>query len=139
MNNTLLKQRIISLAAGALLSLLAACATTASPRAESALLSAGFTAKVATTAKQRQELQTLPEGRISSVTRNEKTFYISPDAPNNRLYVGNKAQYETYKRLTTPLRDSSGPVMRQPIIRGGIKIPVETFYDWPPFGNENPR
>jgi len=137
--NTLLKQRTINFAVVALLGLLGACATTTSPSVENSLLSAGFKAKVATTARQRQELQTLREGKISSVTQKGKTLYIYPDPPQNQLYVGNTAQYETYKRLATPLRDSSGPVMRDPIIYGGIKIPVETFYDWPPFGDEGPQ
>ena len=75
MNNTVLKQRIISLAAGALLSLLTACAT-------------------------------------------------SPYASKPPL---------------TASRDSSGPVRNPDIIRGGYKIPVTTYYDWPPFGDESPR
>lgn len=94
MKNTLLKQRTINLAVVALVSPLGACATTASPRAENLLLSAGFKAKVATTAKQRQELQTLPEGKLSPVTQKGKKFYIYPDAPHNQMYVGNKAQYQ---------------------------------------------
>src|SRR5438477_7235796 len=110
MKNTRLKQRTINLAVIALVSLLGACATTASPRAENVLLSAGFKAKVATTVKQRQELQTLPEGKITAVRQKGKTFYIYPDAPHNQLYVCNTEQYQPYKNMVTKQPTSPGPI-----------------------------
>jgi len=108
MKDTLLKQRTIDLSLVALVSLLGACATTASPRAENVLLSAGFKAKVATTAKQRQELQMLPEGKVSAVKQKGKTFYIYPDAPHNQIYVGNKAQYRAYRKRVLRMGTSWG-------------------------------
>ena len=127
MKNTLLKQRTINLALVALVSLLGGCATTASPRAENVLLSAGFKAKVATTAKQRQELQTLPKGKVSAVRQKGKTFYVYPDAPHNQIYVGNKAQYEAYKKLAAQQPTSAGPIQfeaytpgRKRVLRMGI-------------------
>jgi hypothetical protein len=39
----------------------------------------------------------------------------------------------------TASRDSSGPVKNPDIISGGNRIPVTTYYDWPPFGDQNPR
>jgi hypothetical protein len=132
MKNTLLKQRTINLAVVALVSLLGACATTASPRAENVLLSAGFKAKVATTAKQQQELQTLPEGKISAVRQKGKTFYIYPDAPHNQIYVGNKAQYEAYKKLAAQQPTSAGPIQFEAYGPGG-NVTVKEFYGWAPF------
>jgi hypothetical protein len=75
MNNTLLKPRVISVALGAVLSLLTACA--ASPYAS--------------------------------------------------------------KPPLTASRDSSGPVKNPDIIRDGTRIPVETYYNWPPIGNNGPH
>lgn len=132
MKNTLLKQRTINLALVALVSLLGACATTASPRAENVLLSAGFKAKVATTAKQREELQTLPEGKISAVRQKGKTFYIYPDAPHNQIYVGNKEQYQAYKNLVGQQPTSPGPIQFEAYAPGG-NISVREFYGWAPF------
>ena len=132
MKNTRLKQRTINLAVIALVSLLGACATTASPRAENALLSAGFKAKVATTDKQRQELHTLPEGKISAVRQKGKTFYIYPDAPHNQIYVGNKAQYEAYKQLAAQQPTSPGPIQFEAYTPGG-NVAVKEFYGWAPF------
>jgi hypothetical protein len=43
------------------------------------------------------------------------------------------------KGLLTASRDSSGPVKNPDIIDGGTRIPVETYYNWPPLGNNNPR
>ena len=39
----------------------------------------------------------------------------------------------------TASRDSSGPVRDPDIIDGGTRIPVETYYNWPPFGDRNPQ
>jgi hypothetical protein len=132
MKNTLLRQRTINLALVALVSLLGACATTASPRAENVLLSAGFKAKVATTAKQREELQTLPEGKISAVRQKGKTFYIYPDAPHNQIYVGNKEQYQAYKNLVGQQPTSPGPIQFEAYAPAG-NISVREFYGWAPF------
>ena len=103
--------------------LLAAFAADASPQPESLLLRAGFKAKVATTAKQRQELKTLPEGKVSPVTQNEKTFYIYPDATRNQIYVGNEGQYQAYQNLITKARGSARPIVNTDSVRGNpIKV-----------------
>jgi hypothetical protein len=130
--NTLFKQRTINLAVVALVSLLGACATTASPRTENILLSAGFKAKGATTAKQRQELQTLPKGKVSAVRQKGKKFYVYPDAPHNQIYVGNKAQYQAYKNLAAQQSASAGPIQFENSTPGG-NVTVREFYGWAPF------
>jgi PBP1b-binding outer membrane lipoprotein LpoB len=132
MKNTPLKQRTINLAVVALVTLFGGCATTASPGVENVLLSAGFKAKVATTAKQRQELQTLPEGKISAVRQKGKTFYIYPDAPHNQIYVGNKAQYQAYKKLAAQEPTGPGPIQFEAYAPGG-NVNVREFYGWAPF------
>jgi hypothetical protein len=43
------------------------------------------------------------------------------------------------RRPLTASRDSSGPVKNPDIIRDGTRIPVETYYNWPPIGDNNPR
>jgi hypothetical protein len=132
MNYVILKNAATRLTLTAFITLLGACATAPSPQAENTLLSAGFKAKVASTTRQRQELRILPEGTVSAVTRKGKTYYVYPDASQDKLYVGNKTQYQTYKQLITPPRDSSGPLLSE-WITPSATIPVETIYDWPPF------
>jgi hypothetical protein len=112
--------------------LLAAFAADASPQPESLLLRAGFKAKVATTAKQRQELKTLPEGKVSPVSQKGKTFYIYPDRPRNEIYVGNKAQYETYKNSIGQQNNSARPIKAEDSVHG-FQVPVREFYGWEPF------
>jgi hypothetical protein len=42
-------------------------------------------------------------------------------------------------RPLTASRDSSGPVSDPDIITGGVRIPVDTYYNWPPIGDQGPR
>jgi hypothetical protein len=132
MRNTLLKQSATNLTVVALVSLFTGCATTASPQAENLLLSAGFKARVATTAKQQEELRTLPTGKISPVRQNGKTFYVYPDAAHNQIYVGNRAQRETYKHLKEQQPNSAGPIVFQDNVKGN-DITIKEFYGWEPF------
>jgi hypothetical protein len=46
---------------------------------------------------------------------------------------------DTSRRPLTASRDSSGPVRNPDIIDGGTRIPVETYYNWPPIGDTGPR
>ena len=90
-------------------------------------------AGAATTARQRQEFQTLPAGKISPVRQNGKTFYVYPDAPHNQIYVGNKAQRQMYKRLKAQQPNSSGPIVFEDHTAGG-NVTVKEFYGWAPLG-----
>jgi hypothetical protein len=132
MKNILLKRRTIDFAMVALLGLFWAGSAVAAPTADSLLLSAGFKAKVATTAKQRQELKTLPEGTVSPISQRGKTFYIYPDTQRNEIYVGNEAQYQAYQNLTAQHDKNTGPIKRKDNVRG-FEVPVREFYGWEPF------
>jgi len=132
MKKRLLKQTTTILAVVALLALLGGCAAAGSSRAETSLLSTGFTAKVAMTAKQRQELQTLPEGKVSLVRQNGKTFYVYPDAPDNQIYVGSEAQYQAYENLLAQQPKSTDPFVIKKYIAGHW-VPVKVYFGWAPF------
>jgi hypothetical protein len=43
------------------------------------------------------------------------------------------------RRPLTASRDSSGPVQDPDIISGGVRIPVNTYYNWPAIGDQGPR
>jgi hypothetical protein len=132
MKNILLKQTAINFTIIALLGLLWGGSAVATPNAENLLLSAGFKAKAATTAKQRQELKTLPEGTVSPVMQRGSTFYIYPDSPRNEIYVGNKAQYQAYQNLIAQKSESAGPIKTKDNVRGN-EVPIRDFYGWEPF------
>jgi hypothetical protein len=78
----------------------AGCATPpAAPRVDPNELQAlGFTTLVATTSVQQQWVQSLAPGKFRAVQRNGKQFYIYPDAPGNRIYVGGPAHYAAYRQ-----------------------------------------
>ncbi|MBK7080541.1 MAG: hypothetical protein IPH55_07230 [Betaproteobacteria bacterium] len=92
----------------ALAVVVAGCAATATPRVdESELLAQGFKVLVATTTVQKEWVQTLPPGQIRPMQRNDKKYYIYPDAPRNRIYVGGPTQYEAYLRAHPDSRASA--------------------------------
>jgi len=111
--------------------LVAALTANASSKSQSLLLSAGFKTKFATTAQQRQELKTLPEGRVSPVTQNGKKFYVYPDASRNQLYVGKEPEYQAYRKLAAKARGSAEPILITFPDRGN-PIKVREFYGFGP-------
>jgi hypothetical protein len=131
MKNILSKQKSIQFTVVAMLSLLCAGSAMATSNAEALLLSAGFKAKAATTAKQRQELKTLPEGKVSPVTQNGKTFYVYADRSRNQLYVGKEAEYQIYRNLSAKARSSAGPIVTT-IPNRGNPIKVREIYGFGP-------
>jgi hypothetical protein len=132
MKNTLLNQRTVNLAFVVLAIVFAAVTAQAAPSTESQLLSAGFKAKVAQSASQRQELASLTKGKISPVTQNGKTFYVYPDAQHNQLYVGTEGDYQTYLDLITKAGGSARPIENSDYI-GGNQVKVREVYGWQPF------
>jgi hypothetical protein len=129
MKNIRLKQTI-NFTVVALLSLLWAGSAIAAPT-ESLLVLAGFKAKAATTAKQRQELKSLPEGTVSPVSQKGKTFYIYPDAQRGQIYVGNAAEYQAFGDLVATPRGSAGPIVNKDNLRG-TQVPVREIYGFGP-------
>jgi hypothetical protein len=70
----------------------------APPQKEIMLQQAGFKTHTVTTARQKEHLRALPEGKVSIVQQNGKTFYAYPDAARNLVYTGTEAQYQAYKQ-----------------------------------------
>ena len=132
MKNTLLKQGSVDIAFVVVAILVAAFTANAQPQPESLLLSAGFKARVAKTASQRQELETLAKGKVSPVTQSGKTFYVFPDAQRNQLFVGDEAQYQIYLDSITKAGGSAQPIVNTEDVRGN-QIKVREFYGWEPF------
>ena len=85
---------------GALLAVATGCASTAQQRmqqTENLLLASGFHVVPAATSAQQAHLQTLPPGKITSVKRNGKTWYVFPDAARRQLYVGTPFEYQNFQ------------------------------------------
>ena len=60
---------------------------------EGELLNLGFKVLVATTKVQQDWVRSLAPGKIRSMQRNGKKFFIYPDASRNRIFVGGHAEY----------------------------------------------
>jgi hypothetical protein len=83
----------------ALLSLAVGCASMQAQSKQSLLIAAGFKTVVPKTAAQQQKLQALPPDKIATVQKGGKTYYVFPDAANNRALVGGPKQYQSYQQL----------------------------------------
>ena len=83
------------ISAWALLALALGCASsTPTANQQDMLIAAGFKTITPRDAAQQQKLQALPPGQLAQITRNGQTYYVYPDAANNRAFVGGPDQYQ---------------------------------------------
>jgi len=83
----------------ALLVLAAGCAGTQTESKANLLIAAGFKTVAPKTAAQQQKLQALPPGKVAMIQKGGKTYYVFPEAANNRALVGGPKQYQAYQQL----------------------------------------
>ena len=90
----------------ALLALAVSCTMTQreTQHKEKLLIAAGFKVVVPRTAAQEQKLKALPSDRVTLVQKDGKTYYVFPDAANNRAYVGGPTQYQAYTQIRTAIQ-----------------------------------
>ena len=125
------------LGAVALMALIAGCETTstanntaiAKSQKQMALTQAGFKTKAIATAKQKQQVQALPQDKVSLAKHNGKTFYVYPDLAHNQVYTGNRAQYQAYKRAKVQASAQNAGINVDPDPHG---IVVNEFDGWGP-------
>ena len=67
-------------------------------RKEALLTQSGFKVMTATTAKQKEAIKGLVQGRCSAVTVNGKLVYVFPTATKDKFYYGKQAQFDKYKK-----------------------------------------
>jgi hypothetical protein len=102
----------------------------ASPQQKETMLQqAGFKVHTVTTDRQREHLQALPEGQISIVQHNGKTFYAFPDAAHNQIYTGNQAQFQAFKQAQLQASRQSSGLNVNPDPHG---IRINEFDGWGP-------
>src|SRR6516165_4680146 len=83
----------------ALLVLAVGCASTASTQSKQDLLiAAGFKMVAPKTAAQQQKLRALPPDQVAMIQKGGQTYYVYPDAANNRALVGGPKQYQSYQQ-----------------------------------------
>jgi hypothetical protein len=95
----IMRKTTILLAAIGIAVILALAAGCATGQTEDLLTKAGFKMMTATTPEQEAHLKTMPDHKLSMVQRNGKTFYVYPDIEQNRLYLGDTAEYQKYRAI----------------------------------------
>jgi hypothetical protein len=85
------------------LALMTACETTgtgqsATAQNEAILAKSGFKTVAITTPKQQQAVSKLPQGTVSPVKYQGKTYYVYPTATKNQIYVGKQAHVNAAKQ-----------------------------------------
>ena len=105
----------------------------APPQKEVMLQQAGFKTHTVTTARQKEHLQALPEGKVSIVQQNGKTFYAYPDAAHNLVYTGTEAQYQAYKQAQLQARIQNRGLNVDPDPHG---IAINEFDGFGPLGGD---
>ena len=88
--------------AWALLALADGCTSTSTQtqNEQDLLIAAGFKVVTPKTTVQQQKLQSLPPGQLAMITKGGQTYYVFPDAANNRALVGGPKQYQSYQQLS---------------------------------------
>lgn len=66
---------------------------------EQLMSAAGFRTVVPATPAQVAHLKSLPQDRITTVSKKGKTLFLFADAQNNRLLTGTQSQYKKYQQL----------------------------------------
>jgi hypothetical protein len=86
----------------AALALMSACQTTSTSQAasqnEALLAQSGFKTVPVTTPKQQQAVSKLPQGTVSAVKHQGKTYYVYPSAAQNQIYVGKQTHVNAAKK-----------------------------------------
>jgi hypothetical protein len=93
----------------ALLTLVVGCSSTSTQTQseQDLLIASGFRAVTPKDAAQQQKLQSLPPGQLAMIVKGGQTYYVFPDANNNRALVGGPKQYQTYQQYRLAQRLSA--------------------------------
>jgi hypothetical protein len=101
---------IVSAMAG--LALMSACQTTGTSQAasqnEALLTQSGFKTIAVTTPKQQQAVSKLPQGTVSAVKHQGKTYYVYPSAAQDKIYVGKQTHVNTAKKAVAAQQGQPG-------------------------------
>ena len=113
------------------LALITACETTgtgqsATAKNEALLAQSGFKTIPVTTPKQQQAVSKLPQGTVSAVKHQGKTYYVYTSAAQNKIYVGKQTHVNTAKKAVAAQQSQAQNSMNPP--------PTMTFQGHGPHG-----
>jgi hypothetical protein len=109
---------------------------------ENLLAQSGFHLKTVTTQRQREQVESLPEGQVSAIMYQHKLFYVYRTMQKDQVYVGKQKQFDVYKqalsgaentrRVQQEMRDRPDMVFEG---AGPHRVRVQEFHE---FGSMNP-
>ncbi len=90
------------------------------------LVEAGFTTYPAKTAAQKAHIQSLPAGKLTKVNRQGTNMWVYPDAANNQVYVGNRQDYNIFRKLRQSKTglNSDEDMVESFDLRGGTPVSI---------------
>jgi hypothetical protein len=65
---------------------------------ERLLVQAGFRLKTVTTERQREQINSLPEGQVSAIMYQHKLYYVYPTTQKDQVLIGKQQQFDAYKQ-----------------------------------------
>ena len=129
----------------AAMGLITACQTTsttsASAKNEALLTQSGFKTIAVTTPKQQAAVSKLPQGTVSPVKYQGKTYYVYPTASNDKIYVGKQAHvnaarqsYSAQQAQAQSSMSMNPPPTMQFQTHGQNQVQVDEFDGFGPMG-----
>ena len=128
----------------AALALMPACQTTgtsqsAAARNEALLTQSGFKTIPVTTPRQQAAVSKLPQGTVSAVKHQGKTYYVYPSAANDKVYVGKQTHVNAAKQLAAQQTQAAQQSMNPPPTmtfqgHGPHQVVAEEFDGFGPMG-----
>src|ERR1700745_3544571 len=65
---------------------------------EMLLAQSGFRLKTVTTERQREQVESLPEGQVFAITYQNKLYYVYRTTKKDQVYIGKQQQFDAYKQ-----------------------------------------
>jgi len=74
---------------------------------ETLLAQSGFRLKTVTTQRQREQVESLPEGQVSAIMYQQKLYYVYRTAQKDQVFVGKQQQFDAYKQALSRAENTS--------------------------------
>ena len=74
---------------------------------EKLLAQSGFRLKTVTTERQREQIESLPEGQVHAIMYQHKLYYVYRTTQKDVVYVGKQQQFDTYKQALNSTETTS--------------------------------
>ena len=74
---------------------------------ETLLAQSGFRLKTVTTQRQREQIESLPEGQVHAIMYQHKLYYVYRTTKKDEVYIGKQQQFDAYKQALSGPENTS--------------------------------